>query len=423
MGCPHAGSLIRIPVLFLFVQPVAAPLPLPPEQPASSVPAPSGNIRSPYVGASACGKCHQSIHESFRQTTHYLTSQLPRANSILGSFEPARALLRTRNPDLWFEMRASEDGFLQTAWSREQGRIVPRTERMDIVVGSGKMGQTYLYWRGSKLFQLPVSYFTEAKRWINSPGYPDGQAYFDRPVNPRCLECHATYFEVDSEEDPMRPYLSNVYSRNNYLLGVTCERCHGPGGLHSKNPPERSGSGASSDIVHPGKLERELQMTLCAQCHSGHLVPRNGPFSFRPGQGPEAFIAVESLRARNSGGVHTTNQPDRLRRSRCFQESGSLTCNSCHDPHHLERGNLQLFSRRCMTCHQPHVCGMAATLGDSIEGNCIDCHMPVQRDLGTPMETAGGFETPRMRDHNVAIYRNVAERLLKQFRQKDSSQR
>ena len=417
MGCPHAGSLMRILVPLLFVQLLAAPPLLPPEQPASSVSAPSANDRSSFVGASTCGNCHQDIFESFRQTSHYLTSQLPRADSILGSLAPGHNLLHTRNPDLWFEMRALENGFFQTAWSREEGRIVSRTERMDLVVGSGKIGQTYLYWRGSKLFQLPVSYFTEAKRWINSPGYPDGKAYFDRPVIPRCLECHATHFEVDSEEDPMRPYLSNAYSRDHHLLGVTCERCHGPGSLHSKNRLEGSGSGATADIVHPGRLGRELQMTLCAQCHSGHLVPRDGPFSFKPGQGPEAFIAVESLRARNSGGVHTTNQPERLRRSQCFQESGSMTCMSCHDPHHLERGNLQTFSRRCMTCHQPHACGMAAALGDAIEGNCIDCHMPVQRDLGTPMETAGGFEAPRMRDHNVAVYRTVAERLLKQFRQ------
>ena len=423
MGCPHSGSWIRLLIPLLLVQTVAGPPLLPPEQPASSDSAPSGNNRSSYAGASTCGKCHQPIFESFRQTSHHLTSQLPQANSILGSFAPDHNLLRTRNSDLWFEMRALEDGFFQTAWSREKGRIVPRTERMDIVVGSGKMGQTYLYWRGSELLQLPVSYFTQAKRWINSPGYPDGQAYFDRPVNPRCLECHSTYFEVVSEKDPMRPYLSNVYSRDNYLLGVTCESCHGPGGLHSKNPLERSNSGATAHIVHPGKLDRQLRMTLCAQCHSGHLVPRNGPFSFRPGQGPEAFIAVESLRARNSGGVHTTNQPDRLRRSRCFQESGSMTCMSCHDPHHLERGNLQLFSRRCMTCHQPHVCGMAATLGDTIEGNCIDCHMPVYRDARTPMETAGGFETPRMRDHNVAIYQAVARGLLEQFQQKDSLRR
>jgi hypothetical protein len=35
------------------------------------------------------------------------------------------------------------------------------TERFDYVIGSGGKGQTYLYWKGDLLFQLPVSYWTE----------------------------------------------------------------------------------------------------------------------------------------------------------------------------------------------------------------------------------------------------------------------
>ena len=54
---------------------------------------------------------------------------------------------------------------------------------------------------------------------------------------------------------------------------------------------------------------------------------------------------MESLRAKHSGGVHTTNQPDRLSRSQCFQKSESLNCMSCHDPHHLERADVELFSK------------------------------------------------------------------------------
>ena len=406
-------GLILTPFFLLAQLPAGLPLLMPGQAGASL---PSGKDRSSYVGASTCGKCHQAIFESFRQTGHYLTSQPPRADSIKGSFRPGQATLRTRNPDLWFEMSASEEGFFQTVWTREEGQIRRRTERMDLVIGSGKMGQTYLYWRGSRLFQLPVSYFSQAKRWINSPGYPDGEAFFDRDVIPRCLECHATYFEVVSEKDPTQPYLSNVYNKNNYLLGVTCERCHGPGALHSANPLSRSESSSAAAIVHPGRIGRQPQVTLCAQCHSGHLVPREGPFSFRPGQGPEAFISVESLRAKHSGGVHTTNQPDRLQQSKCFQESESLTCVSCHDPHHLERGKAGLFSQRCISCHQPQACGMARTVGEeAIEGNCVDCHMLMHRDLGTPLETAGDSESPRMRDHVIGIYPETAQRILKQL--------
>ena len=264
---------------------------------------------------------------------------IPRANSIPGSFSPGHNLLHTRNPDLWFEMRALENGFFQTAWSREKGRIVSRTERMDIVVGSGKIGQTYLYWRGGKLFQLPVSYFTEAKRWINSPGYPDGKAYFDRPVIPRCVECHATYFEVVSEEDPMRPYLSNAYSRDNYLLGITCERCHGPGDLHSKNRLERPGSGANcryrpSRTTRPGTPDGALRPVSLGSPGPARTVPfpsnlardlkRSSPWrAFGPGTAEACTPPIN---------------PNVFAAPECFQESGSMTCMSCHDPHHLERG-------------------------------------------------------------------------------------
>jgi hypothetical protein len=63
------------------------------------------------------------------------------------------------------------------------------------VIGSGEKRQTYLYWRDDQLFQLPAGYSTVFDRSINSPGYKDGVADFGRGIIPRCLECHATYFQ------------------------------------------------------------------------------------------------------------------------------------------------------------------------------------------------------------------------------------
>jgi hypothetical protein len=53
-----------------------------------------------------------------------------------------------------------------------------------VVVGSGEKGQTYLYWNEDQLFQSPVSYWTRPG-WVDSPGYRDGFANFDRPIIPR----------------------------------------------------------------------------------------------------------------------------------------------------------------------------------------------------------------------------------------------
>ena len=55
--------------------------------------------------------------------------------------------------------------------------------RFDIVVGSGTRGQTYLYWQGNQLYQLPVSYFTPAHTWSNSPGYAAIPSFFWQKYN------------------------------------------------------------------------------------------------------------------------------------------------------------------------------------------------------------------------------------------------
>ncbi|MGA7707494.1 MAG: multiheme c-type cytochrome, partial [Acidobacteriaceae bacterium] len=93
-------------------------------------------------------------------------------------------------------------------------------EPIDVVIGSGEKGQTYLYWKGDRLFELPVPYWATLG-WVNSPGYRDGYSDFDRAIIPRCLECHATYFK--SQPPPF-----NRFDPVGYSLGIQCEVCHGP---------------------------------------------------------------------------------------------------------------------------------------------------------------------------------------------------
>ena len=85
---------------------------------------------------------------------------------------------------------------------------------MDVVIGSGVRGQSYLYWHGDLLYELPVSYWSDGSRWINSPGYKNGTMNFSRAVIPRCLECHATQI-VARSPDP----LSNQYDPTSLVTG------------------------------------------------------------------------------------------------------------------------------------------------------------------------------------------------------------
>lgn len=215
--------------------------------------------RQSFIGDSACMECHGAIAETYQHTAHHLTSQLPTKDSIAGSFAPDSNVLKTSNPDLHFVMEARAGGFYQTAVFWQPPDQKTRSERIDFVTGAGEKGQTYLYWRGNQLFQLPVSYWTDLRAWVDSPGFTDGVADFNRPIVPRCLECHATYFASEPSEKA-----ENFYRKSGFVLGISCERCHGPGREHARQERLPAGSSAKSAIVNPALLKREQQLEICA---------------------------------------------------------------------------------------------------------------------------------------------------------------
>jgi hypothetical protein len=117
--------------------------------PAPSAPAQPDNARAArpsYVGDEVCKSCHGEKVEAFHHTAHYLTSRLPDQDSILGKFTPGANVLKTSNPDLFFRMEEKGNGFFQTAVEGVSPYTAERTERFDLVIGSGGKGQTYLFW-------------------------------------------------------------------------------------------------------------------------------------------------------------------------------------------------------------------------------------------------------------------------------------
>ncbi len=239
--------------------------------------------REDYIGDQACRSCHAEEFNSYQATAHHLTSRVADAHSIAGSFTPGTNLFKTANPSLYFKMTADADGFHQTAVDEvSPGKNIELSERFDIVVGVRK-SQTYLYWKGDELFELPVSWWSGSDQWINSPGYEDGAVRFDRPIYPRCLECHGSYFK--SLAPP-----PNKYDPTSLTLGIGCERCHGPGREHvalysSTTPPPVNPlkTSAPKAIVNPASLPRNRQVDACALCHAGSEIP----FSRRCPSSPE----------------------------------------------------------------------------------------------------------------------------------------
>ncbi len=103
-------------------------------------------------------------------------------------------------------MDSTETGFYEAAVMGRAPDTSIHSERIAFVTGSGRKGQSYLYWQaGDQLYQLPVSYW-RGMGWANSPAYPDGRPNFDRPIPPRCLECHASGFQSVSEPNVINRY-------------------------------------------------------------------------------------------------------------------------------------------------------------------------------------------------------------------------
>jgi hypothetical protein len=368
--------------------------------------------RKDYTGDGACQSCHQDVANNYLHTAHHLTSQLPSENSMAGKFTAGSNTLRTFDPNLRFTMTAVKGSYYETAIFWHPPDEQKQTDRIDMVVGSGQRGQTYLYWKGDRLFQLPVSYWAPLREWVNSPGYTDGTADFNRPVVPRCLECHATYFTAI----PSAPF-ENRYEKTSAVLGISCEKCHGPGRRHVELERAKADHAAQStkntptdqevsEIVNPRKLSRVRQMDICAECHGGLGEARVPAFSFVPGQPLGDYLELQQPDPEAKVDVHG-NQVALLERSRCYQSSAKITCNFCHDVHAPER-NAAAYSDRCLSCHKPESCGEYPKLGQDIVKNCVDCHMPVQDSnliVAKVTSQAGGKQVKMpIRNHWIKVY-------------------
>lgn len=164
-----------------------------------------------------CASCHAAITARYIETAHFRTSGAASAASVPW---PVPAHVRTSVPTTRFDVTARHDGLYQIATWSVAGRTTTRSERIDLIIGSGRHGQSYLYWNDGLLYQLPLSYIAADRRWVNSPGYTDGEVYFDRVIPPRCLECHTTSFRVEGIP-PRLKYAAE------YELGLACQVCHG----------------------------------------------------------------------------------------------------------------------------------------------------------------------------------------------------
>lgn len=352
-----------------------------------------------FAGSAACANCHKDIYNTHIHTAHFHTTEPASDTAIKGSFAHGKNVFAF-NASVAVAMEKRDSGFYQVEYFRG---VEQKARRMDIVVGSGTMGQSFMNWRNDQLFQLPITFFSAANAWSNSPGFPD-KVVFNRPITSRCLECHSTYFKVTSPgQEPEH------FDKRQIIYGVDCEMCHGPAARHVQFHTTHAGDAVGKFISNPARLSRQQNLDLCALCHGGRLQKTAPSFTFKAGDTLAHYFMVDtSAPDPNNIDVHG-NQYGLLRASKCFRMSQTLTCNTCHNTHETERGKTALFSQRCMTCHNPehaNFCPLQKTLGASIKSNCIDCHMPLKPSRAIAVFLPGASEptAASIRSHFITVY-------------------
>ncbi|MEL6442683.1 MAG: tetratricopeptide repeat protein [Bacteroidota bacterium] len=355
-----------------------------------------------YVGDAACATCHEDLYASYQ--SHGM------ANSFYAwspDVQVERVLTRPiRDVNAGYEYVVLDvDGRLvQEERLRDPSGAVVHTLRrpMDFVMGSGSAARTYFFEENDRLYQLPLTWYTQADdgagRWDFSPGYEVTNGRFDRLIPDRCTACHNGHPETV-------PFVEGKYP--DMPMGIGCESCHGPGATHVAarlEDPEPSGGDpdwVDPTIVNTGHLDLERRLDTCQQCHlhatTAVLREDEDAFSYVPGRLVAAHRSFFALPEEMSGDqIPVVSHADRMRQSACFTVSleqatfntaAPMECTTCHNPHEgFREAGPGYFNQTCQSCHAatPDQQRALQALMPTPElqaqhadgANCFSCHMP-----------------------------------------------
>lgn len=338
-----------------------------------------------YIGSEACAECHQSEHAAYHATLHASSFAVadPSSEPLPAKFHHAKSGI-----DYW--MREEDGAFrMRSSVTLATGETEVLSDHpIAYVVGAGARVRSYAVNIDGFLAQAPMVWNVLEESWELTEGF-DVKVHqgFTLPLGEHCLTCHVGRFELAPGSLGRAKVLE---------AAIGCESCHGPGELHSAfrrgpDAPAEGTTGPDDTIVSLRRMSRAQKMDVCAQCHMDPYMtivhPGKSRQDWRPGM---AWGDVQTTYrpSKESVAPHEfAGHVDQLRASRCFQESTSLTCVTCHGGHSTATaaggGERAQVNAQCVNCHE--VCSRspsdeAASVPAPAEDDCVSCHMP-RRDV------------------------------------------
>ena len=377
-----------------------------------------------YVGKETCKACHQSIYESFIETGMGQSfGRASKAKSI-ANFHQLKPVYDSALNFYYLPQWIGDSMYVLEFRLKGKDTVYKRMERVDYIIGSGQHTNSHLTSENGFIYQLPLTWYAQKKRWDLPPGFENGRnVRFSRAIEFECMSCHNAMPEI-------APGSTNKFTK--IPDGIDCERCHGPGEVHVWDKLQGNIIDTSKfidyTIVNPRKLPWERQIDICQRCHlQGNAVLQPGKsFSdFKPGMDLGKVIQVFMPKYKGAEDEFImASHAQRLQQSACFIGSNKnmgkpqdqagfnnlqLTCITCHNPHvSVKTTGKQIFNNACIQCHTTNVCKEDQASRMAVLDNCVGCHMPQSGAVDIPHVT--------VHDHKIKIPINKNElKKIKEF--------
>ena len=326
---------------------------------------------SAHAGSAACGVCHPQQYESQSASGHARTLVQADAHPFAEEFLPRQPL--RQEPRYRFVYSLDESGFNVAIDDGEYLLDLP----LEWAFGAGAQGVTFVSQSDERNYvEHAFSYYAKANGLAITTGHESVRPETlhqaaGRPYRAtadeigRCFACHSTGGISFGRT-------GGVSVRE---LGVRCETCHGPGGDHIAPLSAGDRLTARLAIDNPKRRSPAELNEFCGDCHRRPKSP-SANFDFR-----EAW--------------NVRHQPPYLARSRCFLDSGNLSCLSCHNPHEDVRPEDAAYYRsKCVDCHIGGTLEPASACGAVERVDCVECHMP-EVEVGDHLA---------LRNHWIGVY-------------------
>jgi Tetratricopeptide repeat/Cytochrome c554 and c-prime len=338
----------------------------------------SGRPEAAGAGSEACSSCHAEIAKSYAKTAMATASGPAAEGLVTGEFTHENSQTRYRVYE--------QDGKVSMSYERRgRDKIAGRKELL-YFVGSGKKGRTYLFSNDGFLFEAPINWYSQEKRWNMTPAYTDAvEIPMNLPAFVDCLNCHTS-----GVQGPV-PGTDSKFAGKPFLHdGITCQRCHGEGTNHEQG---------KGDILNPAKLPAEKRDSICMECHFEGTVAVQQPgkklYRFQPGEQLSDSMHYFVMTGSQEKAPHALSQFEALSLSECKRSSGDkMWCGSCHDAHRepAREEKAGYYRGKCLACH-----GEAfAEKHHPDKPDCTRCHMPA-----LPSKDVAHTETT---DHRILRY-------------------